>query len=788
MNSSIKKQRPSIIQKWLFQKLFLKILNNWLWILISVATGFTIALLINRYTNKIYRTKIEVVKGNPESDNDNAAFLFSNPYESSKINVKYERSFITSMPVMEEIIKDLNLQVTYYSQGRVKTTRRFAYVPVKVDFEASGEYIPYNIMVGINPVDDDTYTLNCENEEWQKKFEGQTFRFGMASQVGDFRFIIHRTGNLNEYDWLFLIQPMNVIANKLQNSIRVNEIKEGYYGGQGNVSMLELSMTGSLPQRDKMILDRLIKGLKIADIKRKNERSERTIKFIEEQLEEITDSMQIIAAQMRSLKLTNKELSAGSSAVFDRITSLEEKKNHLLLINRYSNYLEDYIKSSGSNEILAPSSFGIENGILGGLVTQYIQLKLEQQALNNRNYSSQVYRNEKKLLEEQLKDLENMILESIQSTRNANELKISELEAQVEMLFLSARSVLSNEIVYSDFERLYGLNEKVFTLLMDKKAEAGITRSSIISDYRVLEPATTIYPPLKPRSRKNYMTGIFLGLAIPVGFFFFQILKRNTLLSLSELEELIDLPLAGVIGHSQNPRTVMEKPQSLVSENFRSLRSNLRFVNHGKDHSIFVVTSSVSAEGKTFISSNLAAAMAIQGKKVVLIGADMRKPTLHNYFNHDNKTGLSQFLTGQSPLEAILIPSDTENLDVIYSGPTPPNPAELLSGEKMKKLIDALKDKYDIIFIDTPPIGLISDASELFNVSNSILLVTRQQKTPIGNLQHIDHFMEKDHLQKTLLVFNGVRKGVGYGYYGYGYGYGYGYYEEEAPRLRSGTR
>ncbi len=784
MNTSIKKQRPAIIQKWLFQKLLLKILNNWLWILISVITGFTVAFLINRYTNKIHRTSIEVVKGNPEPGREEASFLFSNPYQTSQLNTKYERSFITSLPNMKRVIDELDLQVSYFSRGRVKTTKRFGHLPIRLECDSSSTELPYNIMITVQNLSANTFRLETENETWAKRFEGHTFRFGEDAAIGDFRFKVYKQGEMKNGDWLFLIHPLESLAKNLQGSVRVNEVHSGYSTGRGNISMLELSMQSSLPQKDLLILNKLIEIMEEEDVKRKNERSKRTIDFIEEQLVQISDSMKMVATQMRTLMLSEKELTEGSPAVFQRINDLEKQKNELLLINRYIDYLKEYFKRQVKGEIMVPSSFGIDNNILGGLVTEYISTILELRNLEEMAYTGQVYNREKKLLEAKLRDLEEMMLESIKSSREVNEFKIRELETQIGMLFLSARSVMSNEVVYADYERLYNLNENVFTMLMDKKSEAEIMEASIISDYRVLEPARTVYPPLKPNTRKNYFAGIFLGFFIPIGFFFIQILNRNTLLSLSELEELVDLPLAGVIGFSNNPKTLMERPQSLISENFRSLRSNLRFVNRGEDHTMFAVTSSVSEEGKTFISANLAIVMALQEKKTILVGADMRKPSLDNYFESTARRGLSDFLANRAELQEVIAKTDHENLDIIFSGPVPPNPAELLSGKNMKDLISILKKKYDYIIFDSPPIGLISDAAELFSDCHSILLVTRQQKTPVNNLQHIDHFMDLNFLKKTWLIFNGVRKGFGYGYYGYGYGYGgdSGYFSDEGGR------
>ncbi len=257
-------------------------------------------------------------------------------------------------------------------------------------------------------------------------------------------------------------------------------------------------------------------------------------------------------------------------------------------------------------------------------------------------------------------------------------------------------------------------------------------------------------------------------------------------MSLSELKELVSLPIVGVIGHASGPRVFGGSMKNDVSENFRSLRSNLRYFSHEKKCVTILITSSVSAEGKTFITANLGNVMSIQGKKTLVVGADLRKPSLKNYFKTVSGPGLSQYLAGQTELEEIIHESEQENLYFTASGPVPPNPAELLSGIRMKEMLKKLTESYEMILIDTPPVGLISDAAEMFPMTDGILLVTRQDKTPVNTLKYIDHFIDDESRRKTSILFNGVKIGAGYGYYsyGYGYGYGYGYYNKERKGFR----
>ena len=747
-----KQPKPAFTQKWLFQKLLLRILNNWLFILLPVIIAITAAYLFNRYQNKVYRTGLQVIKGQIEqSGAEEVANMFATSRQNNTVNIQYERAFITSLPLLTEVVRDLALHITYYSRGRIKTTERYGPTPVKVQFDEASRNIPYGVKIQVVPKSAHQYALLTEDEEWQPRFEGKTFRFGEDEQLGDWKFKVSNGGSLETGDWIFVLTPVEQAAQRLRSRLSIS--LENSYNRGGN-SILQLSMQSTLPHKDRQILDQLLEEMKQADIERKAEQSGRTIDYIDERMAQLSDSMRVIAARVRALKLNNNEVISGSESLLGKITLIEDNIMEAVLMNRYVDYLEDFIRGAGEEEIMAPSTFGINNDVLNSIVGRYIDLYFDAAEIRNMGLSSSLVERQIKVLDKDRKDVDQLVLKAIDNTREENLLRIREFNRQIGALLASARSVMHEELALEDFERLYNLNENIYTMLMGKKVEAGMTQSATLSDYSAFQPAGTSGTPIRPQTRKNYIQALFLGLLIPIGFMFLITLNRNTILSLAELEELVALPVAGVIGFSDHSRTMVDSPKSLVSENFRSLRANLRYATGGREHSVFIVTSSVSAEGKTYISANMAASMAFQEKRTILIGADMRKPSLDNYYDMPHHLGLSQYLIGDATLDEVIVPGGTDHLDVIFSGPVPPNPAELLSGARMKELITLLRQQYDAIFIDTPPIGLISDASELFTAADTILMVTRQQKTPVATLQHIEHFIDEASLKKTMLIFN----------------------------------
>ena len=251
------------------------------------------------------------------------------------------------------------------------------------------------------------------------------------------------------------------------------------------------------------------------------------------------------------------------------------------------------------------------------------------------------------------------------------------------------------------------------------------------------------------------------------------------------MESITDIPILGIVGHSQikSNLIVLDKPKSGISESFRSIRINLSYIAPDKEKKVIAITSSISGEGKTFCSINLASIIALSGKKTLLMGADLRKPKIYDDFGLSNLKGISTYLAKKSTISEIINKTRIENLDIILSGAVPPNPADLLGSARMGELMDELKLKYDYIILDTPPIGLVADSFLLFKYSDVNIYIVRHNYTEARLLEKIDGFYDEGKIENLSIIINDLyAKDAKYGYgyeYGYGYYSGYGYYEEE---------
>jgi capsular exopolysaccharide synthesis family protein len=331
----------------------------------------------------------------------------------------------------------------------------------------------------------------------------------------------------------------------------------------------------------------------------------------------------------------------------------------------------------------------------------------------------------------------------------------------------------------------------LYTFLLQKRAEAAITTASNVSDAQVLDPAridTSVK--VGPKTTINLLVGLILGLAIPfllivVGDYF-----NDTIKSKEDIEKDSKLPIMAEIAHSsyKTEIPVILHPRSGIAESFRGLRTNLHYLfRQNSDCKVLGVHSMIPGEGKTFTSLNLASIIAMDSKKVLLMGCDLRKPRLHSIFNVDNKSGLSTYLIGQDSLSSIILPTDQENLFFVNSGPVPPNPAELLGNGEFEKFIEEAKQKFDYIVMDNAPVSLVTDGILSGKYADTNLFVLRQDFSNKNQIKFINQLSEKESLNQIGIIlndaiFNGYGYSSSYGSFGYGYSYGNygnGYYDED---------
>lgn len=358
--------------------------------------------------------------------------------------------------------------------------------------------------------------------------------------------------------------------------------------------------------------------------------------------------------------------------------------------------------------------------------------------------------------------------ETLNGVRRANNLAREENLTQIRNINSQATALPMTERQLLGIERKFKLNDELYTFLLERRAVAQIQKASNLPDNELIDTAKSDIIPIKPKKAYVYLFALVAGLTIPLVWITLADVFNFKVKDLEDISAITDIPVTGLIPHSLNKskNLVLESESSLVGEAFRSLRSKMQFLTKDTRTPVIMVSSSISDEGKTFTTINLASVYCLTGKKTVIVGCDLRKPNLSADFDIENEIGISTWLIGKDSLNDIIKQTPYSNLYIIPSGPVPPNPSELISLPKTAELINLLKEKFDCIIIDSSPVGTVSDAVHLIPQVDTVLLVVRQNRTPKSLLVNTLTELKFSDIKNISIVFNDITKK--YNYYGYG--------------------
>lgn len=450
--------------------------------------------------------------------------------------------------------------------------------------------------------------------------------------------------------------------------------------------------------------------------------------------------------------------------------------------------IQDYFNNPGSNERLVPSTLGLDDPTLASLTAHYNELQLKRQELAPSLTSNNMVLKD---LNSQINGVKGSILEALKNISSNLQLQANSMRQKNVPYNKFLTSLPSKERVMQEIKRKQSITEGLYLYLLQKREETAISSTAAnISNYKQISPAHG-YGPVQPETKNIRLYAALLGLMLPIGIIYLRDLLNDTIRNRDDITKRLKMPLIGDISHvaKKKSKGVSVLDRDLVGEQFRILRTNLSFMLQKKDRQIILLTSSISNEGKTFISINLATVLAIPGKKVALLEFDLRRPGISKSLDIENTKGLSNYLSGQVKdlSELYTVMDDVPTLHIYRSGPIPPNPADLLLNECFTNLFEELKKQYDYVIIDSPPAGLVSDAFIFGDYSDAVIYVVRQRFTKKSQLDFLNDVVKSKKLNNIGIVFNDLKTGARYGYYGYGYNTTYGYGNTEkltAPRFR----
>ncbi|MDP1725448.1 MAG: polysaccharide biosynthesis tyrosine autokinase [Bacteroidota bacterium] len=797
MNDQINQKEPSKSniheeeEGFSFKTIISKFLAFIPYFVISLVLSLAIAFLVNRYADSRYLVKGTILikeKGGRAGTDGAESFLQGMQLLSTNRNIENEQGILKSKSMVEATIKNLDFGISYYSIGSINKTDLFGNLPFMVELDSNHVQVLQGD-ISIRFLNTDEIEVWIEKggnifvpktgEILQRISSFKKTRMSVKNNIQSEWFSFKLTvldpnilkNSKNEYS--FRLNPITSIINEYNNSYAIKPITK-------SSSIFEISKEGAWPEKDKVFINELFKTYIQTGLDEKNKVTQSTVRFIDQQLSGLADTLGIVEDQMKDFRSINKivNLSATGNYIIQNVGELEKKKAEEELKNKYYNYLENYIsKSNPLDELVAPSVMGINEPIINSVLQKLIDLYTRKKTLEltyNANNPILIETNQTLL------SLKSTLLENLKSVKASSKIIINDLNQRISGFETQISTLPGTEQKLLNMTRKYVLSDKLYTYLLEKRAEAGIAGAGINSDNKIIDEAEQIRK-IYPIESYNYIIAFVIGLLLPLLLILgFEFLNHN-IQNHSQLQHFTKIPLVGSIAHNTKATALViaNHPKSQISESFRNLRSNISYLAGKEDKKVILVTSTISGEGKTFISMNLASVLAIGGFRTLLIGVDLRKPKIFQDFKLDNTFGLTNYLIGKLNKDEIVQKTDLMNLDIVTAGPTPPNPSELIMSNAFYELLEVYKKEYDYIILDTPPIGLVADGLDIMKNCDIALYVARQNVTKKNYFNLINEIYSSGKVKSIGLIFNDINfapvYGYGYGAYGYGYGYGSGY-------------
>ena len=773
-----------------FKGFLLKIAGYWKWFLISLAICFFIAYQVNIRKEKIYglETLISVKEESNPLFTSNTSLTFN--WGGVSDEVQTITTTLQSRSHNELVVEKLQYYIDYLVQGEYNLIDAYGAVPFELELDKKKGQLT-GALISITFVSESVYELKItfENSSVPLIHYADASRSTTNVVVGEFkkRFKVGQEVVLPFLNWRLNIKDNPGFYKGNEYFVRFNDFDGtvSNYKGIGvraddkGGSVLTLSMQGTNKARLVDYLNATVKMLIKRQLDSKNQFATNTIAFIDSTLVSMESQLKETGNELKSFRKDKNiiDVEDGGVKFSDRILKYDVEKDEITRKIAYYNSLRSYLKNSVDySKLPAPSVAGIEDPNIVVNVSKLIALSAQRSEMAYAVKSEKIFKD----FDNQMLAVKNVLLENIVTAKQSLQYDLATVNSKIGASESVIKQLPEDQQELIKIKRKYDLSDNIYTTFLQKRSEADIVKAANLSDIHFIDPAKDVGGGLiGPKTSVNYVLALFLGILIPLIVVLIIFFINNSIQNTEELSNLTNIPLIGVIGVNRDKTAlaVYNKPKSALSESFRAIRSSLQFLYKKQNvdgAKTLMITSSVSGEGKTFCSINIATVFALSEKKTVIVGMDLRKPKLFEEFNLKNDKGVVNYLINESSVDEITNATEIPFLDVILSGPIPPNPAELIISEGLGDLISELKQKYDYIILDTPPVGLVSDALELDQYCDVTLYIVRQNFSKKDMITLLNNRVKRGELKNTSIVLNGFENKAKYGT-GYGYGYGYGY-------------
>jgi len=753
-----------------YKSLLKKLIKRWYFFAISLAITLGIGHFIYKSSAPQFRNNLMMLfSENTRNPQMSAGEMVQFELFDTQSTIEDELGVLRSFPVINKTLKELNLTAAYYIEEGLVTREIYKNTPflVLIDPEFSQ---PVELMFEVQLLSNERFRLSAKSKEpvylinfSKNEITGtipeidfsQDFAYGEDIQLNDVKFKILLNGYFspeayNKKKLFFKFNNLERLTYEYQGALSVERISP-------QSSLVNLEIKGGSPILATDFLNKLADVYLDQNLAKKNRIATKTIKFIDNQISEIADSLGYTASQLKDFRTTHNVMDINylSQSVSEQMRELENQRAVLLVKSKYYDYIKQYFEANKDlTDLLAPSAMGVDDPQLTSLINQLTELNSQRSYfLDNQSFKNP----QLPILNAQINNLKKTILENIDYIVNTSNITINDINNRIAKLNMEVNNLPTIEKELINIQREFQLNDAIYTFLLTKRSESQIARASNSPDYEIIDPSKlSSATQVAPKKQMIYISAFFLGIMAPIGLIMLFSAFDDSINDKRDVEKLANFPVIGTIAKNEKRSMIpiVDFPKSLVAESIRSVRTSLQFFHKGQPKRKVLVTSSMSGDGKTFVAMNLASAFSYYGKKTLLLEFDLRNPMIAEYLNLSNEVGLSSYLINDARLEDIIQKTEIKNLDVIPTGQIPPNPVELIASDNTQNLIEILQSIYDFIVIDTPPIGVVTDSFLIMDYSDANLFAVRLNYTNKKLFSSILRDLEQKEIPNIGLIIN----------------------------------
>ena len=751
---------------------------------ISVILFFVGAYFLNKLTPAIYENETTLLFSGNERDlifESEAGPAYGSGFSHEQI--ENEMGILRSYTIIGQALQELNFEVSYFFEDNLVPSVKHKKSPFKLTEELY-KACPFTVIfdpTSTQPVGLEFDIQFLGNNQFQIQAQGTNvlmfnyltheekglvgmvsldgiFEFGqdIVSEQYNFKILLNENYGSDRFEngrLYFTFNHTNFQTLELMNSLLVDPYSS-------SSSLVSITLQGQNPYKITDFLNTYTSVYLERNLERKNRMAVNTVNFIERQIKDISDSLQYTESELQNFRASHKvmNLSFQGEQIYNKLMELENEKANLLVQAKYYNYIKKYLNNNEDvTDLAIPSSMGVEDKVLTQLITQLILKYADRDNLLNNSNKQSIFLGG---IEREIQNLKKSILENVKYNLSTTNISITGINNRASSLSNQISKLPQTERELFGIQRKFDLTDAIYTYLMEKRAEAQITRAAHSADCEIIDPAryiTATY--VGPTKSMNYIFAILLGIGLPFIFVLFKDFLNDRIQSKKDLSRLCNFPMVGQILHNENKENlvVAHHPQSGISASFRAVPTYVKLLFEEQGDQVILVTSSLAGEGKKLVAANMAMAFSMVSKRSVLVSFDFRDPSMHSLLGLDDSIGVSNYLENSALIDDVVQPTIIDNLDFISCGPYIDNPLSIISSGKTTSFITKLREMYDHIIIDATAIGLATDTFLMMKQADVNILVVRENFTRKSIFSSIVQNIVANRIPNVALLMNDVR-------------------------------